>query len=435
MNILIIGQCSLHWGRMEFGNIGNFYIMEPFLRQLHHVFPAAKIKTTFQMSERFCDDEHVEVLPMDIYYGWKNNELEAVQKELKASEGYKLTGKLSFVTPYLEAVQWADLVIDFSGDIWGDNADFLGPDRFEIGMLKDKIAKNMGKKIVMLAGSPGPFSNKDTKNLALEVYQDFDLVTNREKVSTELLKKEGFDTSKTHSLACPAFLFEPAKGESVEALLKREGLSRETRQMPIVGFILCGWNFETGPFDKWPRDDNEYIKFAENIEYLSEVLGAKVCLMSHSNGFDIPPAKFELKHGRDYPIIKQLQDVVKKRGIAKNVFSLDGIYDAWDTKAIVGSFDMLVSGRVHAAVAGLSQNVPTVIIDYGHEPKAHKLLGFATVANASEYVADPSNEDDLKMKIEKCWNSKIDYKIMLEQHIPTVKNIAKHNFTLLKELF
>ena len=32
--------------------------------------------------------------------------------------------------------------------------------------------------------------------------------------------------------------------------------------------------------------------------------------------------------------------------------------------------------RIHGAVAALSQSVPTVIIDYGHEPKAHKLIGF-----------------------------------------------------------
>lgn len=435
MNILIIGQCTLHWGRMEFGNIGNFYIMEPFLRELHDVFPNAQIKTTFQMSKRFCEDEKVDVLPIDLYYGWKENELAAVRKELAASESFKETGHLSLTTPYLDAVQWADLVIDFSGDIWGDNADFLGPDRFEIGMLKDKIAQNMGKKVVMLAGSPGPFSHEHTKKLALEVYQAFDLVTNREPISTELLKENGFDTSKTHSLACPAFLFEPAKGDNINALLKREGLAREGREKPVVGFILCGWNFETGPFDKWPRNDADYIKFAENIEYLSEELGARVCLMSHSNGFDVPPAEFELKHGRDYPVIKQLQSVLEKRGIAKNVFALDGVYDTWETKAIVGSFDMLVSGRVHAAVAGLSQSVPTVIIDYGHEPKAHKLLGFATVANAAEYVADPSNGNDLKDKIEKCWNSRTEYKLMLEKHIPEVKLTAKRNFKLLKELF
>lgn len=435
MNILITGQCTLHWGRMEFGNIGNYYIMEPFLRELHKTFPDANIKTTFQMSERFCKQEKLEVLPMDLYYGWNEKDLTNAEEELELSKHFKKTGELKGTTPYIDAVLASDLIIDFSGDIWGDNADFLGANRFKVGMLKDLTAKNLGKKVVMLAGSPGPFSNAETKELALEVYKSFDLVTNREPISTELLDKEGFDTSSTYSLACPAFLFEPAKGEAINELLKREGLSLEAREQPIVGFILCGWNFESGPFDKWPRDDSEYIKFAENIEYLTETLGARVCLMSHSNGFNVPPAPFELIRGRDYPVIKQLQEVLEKRGIAKNVFALDGIYDTWETKAIVGSFDMLVSGRVHAAVAGLSQNVPTVIIDYGHEPKAHKLVGFATVAGAQEYVADPSNGDDLKNKIELCWNNLAQYKEFLHSKIPEVKLTAKQNFSKLKDLF
>ena len=57
MKILIIGQTSLHWGRMEFGNIGNYYIIEPFVREIHKNFPNATINTTLQMSDRFCKDE------------------------------------------------------------------------------------------------------------------------------------------------------------------------------------------------------------------------------------------------------------------------------------------------------------------------------------------------------------------------------------------
>jgi len=332
-------------------------------------------------------------------------------------------------------VMASDLVIDFSGDIWGDNANFLGDDRLEVGLIKNHIAKLLGKKIVMLAGSPGPFSSKTTKQMAKDIYQKFDLVTNREPISTKLLQDEGFDIDKTHSLACPAFLFQPATGLGVEELLKREGLTKINRKKPIIGFIICGWNFEEGPFDKWPRDDADYLKFAEAIEMISESLKAQVCLMSHSNGFDVPPAKFELKHGRDYPVIKQLERVVRNRGIATDVFVLDGVYDAWQTKAIVGSFDMLVSGRVHAAVAGLSQNIPTVIVDYGHEPKAHKLLGFATVAGAQDYVADPSKNNELTDKIRQCWKNRSSYKKLLEKNIPIVKDAARLNFTLLKELF
>ncbi len=439
MNILLIGQCSLHWGRMEFGNIGNYYIIEPLVRELRATFPGCAIRTTLQMTEGFCAREGVEVLPMELYYGWASGELATVRSELASSEAIRSTGRVEVTTPYIDAVLWADLVIDFSGDIWGDNADLLGPDRFLIGLLKDRIAMNLDKPVVMLAGSPGPFSNPETSALAKKVYADFSLVTNREPISTELLQRDGFDVSKTLSLACPAFLFEPSQGEEMEELLLREGIvdGSGERDRPLVGFVLCGWNFPVGPFDRWPREDAEYAVFADAVQYLTDTLGARVCLMSHSNGFEVPPpTPFVLKHGRDYPVMKQLQRVLDSRGIpAGRYFVLDGVYDAWQTKGIIGRFDMLVSGRVHAAVAGLSQCVPTVIMDYGHEPKAHKLLGFATVAGAENYVADPADAGDLIARIDRCWRERDAYRDWLRQRMPEVAQAARHNFQVLKGLF
>lgn len=429
MNILIIGQCTLHWGRMEFGNIGNYYIIEPFIRELHKVYPDAKIRTTMQMTERFQKDENIEIVPMELYYGWNANDLETALSELASAQIYAKTGIIPKETPYIQEVLKADLVIDFSGDIWGDNADFLGADRFLIGLIKDRVPQLLGKKTVMLAGSPGPFEKQQVKEFAKEVYTNFDLVTNREPISIGLMEKAGFDISKTESLACPAFLFEPAKGKKIEKLLEDEGLKTSRKK---VGFIICGWNFIEGPFDKENRENNEYIQFAQAVEFISEELGVDVYLMSHSNGFYVPPKEFKLIHGRDYPEAKKLQEIIETRGIAKNVYSLDGVYDTWETKAILGSFDMLISGRVHGAVGGLSQNVPTVIIDYGHEPKAHKIMGFATVAGVEKYVADPAIKEDIISKIKNCWIGRIEYRHFLEQKIPDVKNLARKNFDALK---
>jgi colanic acid/amylovoran biosynthesis protein len=419
---------------MEFGNIGNYYIIEPFFRELRRVFPASTIKTTFQMSDRFCRNESISTLPMELYYGWSGNDLTLAKEEAAIAKQHQSKGELSKTTPYIDELLWADLVVDFSGDIWGDNADFLGADRFEVGLLKNRAAQLLGKKTVMLAGSPGPFANPALKQMAKEVYGSFDLVTNREPLSTRLLEEEGFDCSNTLTLACPAFLFEPSSQDVVEETVKNIYDFGSTEPKPVVGFIVCGWNFEQGSFDKWPRSDEDYGVFAEAVEFISEELGARVCLISHSNGFDIPPEPFRLKHGRDYPIIKQLQSVIEDRGIAKDVIALDGIYDAWDTKAIIKSFDMLVSGRVHAAVAALSQSIPTVVIDYGHEPKAHKLKGFATIAGSEEFVVDPSSPGALKAGIKDCWSRREQYCKFLSAHIPTVRKQAETHFDLLKSL-
>lgn len=432
MKILIIGQCTLHWGRMEFGNIGNYYIIEPFMRELKEVFPNAEINTTMQMSDNFCKREQINVLPMDLYYSWSSNDLLIAEKELKIARNYASTGLLFETTPYIDEVLKSDLVIDFSGDIWGDNADFLGENRFYVGLCKDRVPQLLKIKTVMIAGSPGPFSENKNIEFAKEVFKNFDFVTNRESISRTILQNHSFDVSNLYDLACPAFLFEPKKREEIENLLINEKIKVNVK--PVVGFILCGWNFVDGPFDKWPRDDRDYDVFVEAVEYLSS-LGVRVCLMSHSNGF-IPGKKpFELIHGRDYPVIKQLQKIIKSRGIAKDVFSLDGVYDTWTTKAIIGNFNMLVSGRIHAAVSGLSQSIPTVIIDYGHEPKAHKLKGFAIEAGAEDFVADPAIKDDLINKIKRCWEYKRGYINKLNNKIPKTKLKAKQNFNLLKSLF
>ena len=431
MKILLIGQTTLHWGRMEYGNIGNFYIIEPFIRELHKSFPNAEISTTLQMSDRFIEEEKIKVLPMSLYYSWDNDKAKA-EEEINIVENYLKTGFFSKMTPYIEAVQEADLIIDFSGDIWGDNANFLGVDRFYVGLLKNKIPQLLGKTNVMLAGSPGPFSNKDTYELAKEVYKNFDLVTNRESLSRKILQKNEFDLSKTVDLACPAFLFETRKQTSIFEVFEKQKINNLNNRN--VGFIVCGWNFLEGTFDKEKRDDNEFQIFVEAVEYLDS-LGANVFLMSHSNGFVPGKKPFELIHGRDFPIAQQLYKILQSNDNVTNVYLLEGIYDAWTTKSIIGSFDMLVSGRVHGAVAGLSQNIPTVIIDYGHEPKAHKLKGFAIEASAEEYVADPASKNDLINKIDKCWNNLSQYKLQLEKTIPLTKEKAKKNFSLLKSLF
>ncbi|WP_026452236.1 polysaccharide pyruvyl transferase family protein [Aequorivita capsosiphonis] len=433
MNIFIFGQSTVHWGRIEFGNIGNYYIVEPAIRMLHSTFPDSKIKTTLQLSERFCIDENVEVVPMEWYYGFNENDLSIAQKEYQRALEYHNGNPLSETTSFMDAVMEADLIIDFSGDIWGDNADFLGKNRFLVGLYKDRTAQLLGKKTVMMAGSPGPFSQGKNLDFAKEVFENFDLVTNRESFSRKILEDNGFNLSKLKDLSCPSFLFEPKKNlkiAEIHSLLNREKLNL------VVGVILCGWNFPTQTFDTSKRKDSDY-DFIVNplIKFLNENQEVKLCLMSHSNGF-IPNEKpFRLIHGRDYENIKQLEEILSQKGYSNRIFTLDEVYDPWTTKAIIGNFDMLISGRIHGAVAGLSQKIPTVIIEYGNGPDAHKLKGFAEEAAMLDYVADPNKSEDIYEKIQDCIQHLKLIKEKLDQQIPIVEEKSKQNFKLLKHLF
>ncbi len=283
----------------------------------------------------------------------------------------------------------------------------------------------------MIAGSPGPFSGFIKKKFAKYVFGKFDLVTNREKISTNLLQRARFPTTHVYSLACPAFLFERTPEEDMQEIFKKEDLQNDSE--PKVGFIICGWNMVKGPFGRWPREDSEYDIFSEAIEFMITEFNAKVYLLSHNNGF-IPPPKFKITQGRDHLILHQLLRNLSQRGIASNYKNLAGIYNTAETKAIIGKMDMLVTGRIHAAVSGFTQYIPTVIIDYGHKPKAHKLKGFAELLGMGEYIADPSDSSDILGKINKCWINREQIKKQLVNKIPKVKKKARKNFDLLNRL-
>ncbi|NCD41934.1 MAG: polysaccharide pyruvyl transferase family protein [Bacteroidia bacterium] len=429
--ILVIGQSTLHWGRVEFGNAGNYYVIEPFFRGLHSVAPHVVIRTTLQMSDSFCVKENVLCLPMNAYYGWTYSDFPKAIYEVISSFILRYTRIPLPKTRYMAEVLKADVVVDMSGDIWGDNADLVGKHRFIIGLCKDILPTFLGTPAVMLAGSPGPFKKGLLKGLARKVFSKFRLVTNRDPISTKLLREDNFDVSRVRDCACPAFLFEGSSVSRGREIFRKERL--DVLERPVVGVVVCGWNMLKGPYGRWPRADSEYQIFADAISFMVETLGLHVFLISHSNGFEKDP-QFKLIHGRDYQDAKRLYDVCHQGLCMDHVTLQQGIYLPADLKAMIGQMDMLVTGRVHASVAGLSQFIPTVIIDYGHEPKAHKLRGFAEVTGVSEYVADPAEGDDLKQKKEKCWNNRVAYREFLQKKIPQVQALARKNFDLLKNM-
>lgn len=431
MRILVMGQCTLHLGRLEYGNIGNYYMIEPTFRELHRVYPNAEIFTTFQMTEDFCKSEKVSCLPMELFYSWSENDMSTALKELGIATVFNTTGQLVNVTPYIEAILKSDLIIDFSGEMWGYHAELVGKDRFLVGLLKDRVAQLLNKPVVMLAGSPGPFNDERTTEFAKLVFKNFSFVANREAESENILKQAGFDLSNVKSYACPSFLFTPNSDDEMGEIYEREQLNNKSKK--IVGFVLCGFNFKDGPYDKWPRCDNEYEQFAETIEYIVNKLGARVVLMSHSNGFDLEP-NFKLKTGRDYPIAKQLHSIIAQRGNVKldDVLCIDNAYTPKETKAIIRKFDMFVTGRLHASVAALSQCIPTVIIMHGHGPKSYKIIGFSQLLGIEECVATPI-EGNLIEKVKCCWDNMDEIRMNLNKCIPEVQSVARECFDILPD--
>lgn len=437
MKILVTGLCTLHWGRLQYGNIGNYYIIEPLFRELHRVFPKAEIVTTFQMTQEFVEREKVTILPMDLYYAWQEDDVEKAQRDLYCAERYAETGEVYQETAYVKMVRQCSLVVNVSGDMWGDNAEHVGHNRFLVDLLKMRTAQLLGVKTVLFAGTPGPFSAPQTRTLAQTVFENFSLITNREPMATKNLEHWNFNLKNVQNFPCPSFLFEPVSRQQVLPLLKKENFVMLHDARPVVGFTICGFNMPEAPYDVWPRANNQYLVFAEAVEHIVNQLGARVMLFSHTNGFELPPY-FKLINGRDYPINKQLQSFLYARGNIKDsqsVCCVEHPYVPAEMKAMLGTLDMVVTGRLHASVGTTSQCVPTVFIMHGKEfIRSTKIQGFAQIQEMEDFVCEADDSTAIVRAIDNCWENRVQVRQKLEKKIPIIQQQARSAFDKIADL-
>lgn len=430
--ILVIGLTSAKPGNLEFGNLGNYMIVDPLFAGLRAEFPRSKIRTSLQLSDAFCKRYDIISLRGKRFWSYgKEAALEtardavriAVWRLLNPIVGARMSSIIKR-SALLSEIQAADLVIDFSGDIFGNNASY---NRFLEACAEILFARIMGKPVAMLAGSPGPFSGW-RRPLARFLLNRVSLITNREPISTELLTRLGIDDSLIKDTACPAFLFRGKTKDEVQHIFQQEGIDLAR---PTVGLIVSGWNMPEPPYDRVPRQEWELEPFIDLVEFLLEEIKAQVVLMSHSHRLN---AQGQLVFGPDAVIARQIYEAIQTEARTASLILLSRPYAADTTKAIIGTLDMLVSGRLHGAVSGLSQGIPTVIVDYGHEPRAHKLRGVARMLDIGEYVCNPTDSTDMIQTVSRAWLQRAGICAKLSASIALTEARALRNFEALRTL-
>ena len=422
--ILVTGLCTLHWGRLEFGNIGNYYIVEPLFRLLHKHFPNYEVLTTFQMTNEFAEREQIQILPMEIYYNWSlEKDLKNAYDDVDKARQY-CNGCSTNLTQYDQVVVECDLVINVSGDMWGDNAEHVGHQRFLVDCLKMKAAQLLGTKTILYAVTPGPFEKVDDRKLALEVFENFSLVVIREKLSKNNLEKWGFPTKQVIWAPCPSFLFEANLAYQSKWTKYIENAHKNKRK--VVGITFGGFNMPVGPYDMWPRSEEQYEVYLKLVEYMIKQLELDIIVFSHTNGFDLPP-NFKLKNGRDHIILEKFYKLLieKNEDYRKHIILVDEPLLPCNIKALIGQLDMLITGRVHASVAAASQCVPTVYIEYDRRViYSDKMYGFSSLLGMDKYVCVPENLQGLIKTVTECHKNLEQIKKELQERIPIIQQCA-----------
>ncbi len=427
--IFITGSCSAAYGNWE-QQLGNAAILIGLLETIHKYLPDVDISTKYHLSSDFCYTYGIKVLPVEpesgkklqrIYMTFFNLIMSLIWRILYRL--FKTDIKILHSTSLLNTYYNNDIIIDLSGDTYGDNIPLRNFIKHSFDLLSAKL---MGKPVVSLANSPGPFSGKLRRFIASLVFNNLTLITTREPISASLLRNMNIRTPII-TTACPAFLLESAQEERVKQLMELEGITENYK--PLIGFTLGGYNLYSEQTWDTPKTLKDIELYIPVINFLLNNLHAQVLLIPHV--YRIDPRTGQYIQGPDYFILKAIyQEITKVNNKVEMLKLIEGTYSPYEVKGLIGELDFFISGRLHAGVAALSQCVPTVLLAYGH-----KHFGFAKMLNIEQYIWHPSmGKDRLTEIVKEAWENKEKIRVQLSGRIPLIKERAELNAKILRDI-
>jgi colanic acid/amylovoran biosynthesis protein len=316
-----------------------------------------------------------------------------------------------------------DVILDLSSDSLNEYYGIVYPlfSLFQLDLLL--LSK---RKVVVCPASIGPFKNKLMKRLVKRILSKTDLVIAREETTLNFLNEVGIPKNKIYFAADLAFLFESAPKDRAREILISLNIEQGSR--PLIGVAPSSEIFRycfpditdaNGKYD-------EYVRLmAEATDFLVEKFNADIVLIPHF----VFPDEF-IKNDKIAS-----QDIYNQVKNKEHVKLLIDEYRADEVKSVITLCDMVISCRMHAAIAATSSAVPTVALSFGH--KFHSVLGKMLGQDRCIVKTDnnyPTVLANLKQTVTYTWDNRTSIREDLSQRRIIVKDKALSSFYKIRDL-
>jgi len=318
---------------------------------------------------------------------------------------------------YLTQLSKINIFASISG---GDSfSDIYGINRFFYVALPQFLILLMGKSLILLPQTLGPFKKKITKILATYILNKACLVYSRDytglKEMNELLG-EKYNSHKYRFCYDLGFVLDPIKPAE---LITNHPIHIDNNESIRIGFNVSGLLY-MGGYTKnnmfgLKIDYREFIN--ELINFLIHKKNATVVLIPHTFG-TIENSESDLLACEK--VYNSLKVEFKSR-----LHKVQGVYNQNEIKYIIGLCNFFIGSRMHACIAALSQNIPAVGIAY-----SKKFFGVYQSIGLESLVADPRQIDNKELIniINDAFENRYLFKSQLEQQIPRVKQTVLNLF-------
>ncbi len=283
---------------------------------------------------------------------------------------------LSQRNPYVKTLLETEVVFDITaGDSFSDT---YGLRRFLLIFLCKFLIVQFRKKLLLLPQTYGPYNRRVTKALAQYILNYATVVYSRDRSGVDYVKnllRAKSPDGKVRFLPDVAFVLDSHRPVNpyVSSLEEIKSKNIVLAGLNISGLLFHGGYTRNNMF----KLSTDYCGLIHSIiDLLMEYDRASVLLVPHV----VPLTDFQVESDlvACRKVYESTADKYKER-----VFLARGEYNHNEIKYVIGLCDFFIGSRMHACIAALSQNVPTVGLAY-----SSKFQGVFETVDAERFVVD-----------------------------------------------
>jgi colanic acid/amylovoran biosynthesis protein len=360
------------------------------------------------------DGRHIDLPLVNLRFSWKLWLPNNIAALLLLACLCRLLGKgtsnaLARRNRWVRAVHDADAALAISG---GDSfSDIYGLGRFMYIALPQLLVMAIGKPLVVLPQTIGPFKGRTSRWIAQMILRYATLTCSRDEAGlAELKSLLGADAAALKARFCNdiAFVIEPRAPKNADVDGAKLA-SRDTTR-PLVGLNVSGLLL-MGGYSK----DNMFgltLDYANLVERLVDLF-----IIQNNTDVLLVPHVFSHDAECDVAAARKVHDKLE-RLYPGRLFNVHGQHDQNEIKHVIGQCEFFVGSRMHACIAALSQCIPAVGIAY-----SDKFAGVFDSAGVGHMVVDPRrmSADQILASVSDTFDQRVACQSQLRERMQSVR--------------
>jgi len=273
---------------------------------------------------------------------------------------------------------------------------------FYLGMAW--LAKKLKLKVMFYANGIGPINKLRNAEFSRKILNKADIITVRERLSFNELKKMGITKPKIVLTADAAFSVQLDNSTQLEEIFTSEGIPTDGN--------YAGFSVRKCPgFEK-----HQHVKYEQTIAEIADYIYMK---------YNLKPIFIPMEYHADIVTIQNIISKMKTDG-----YIISHNRSVAETFSIIRKMDIMIAMRLHALIFAAYMNVPILGISY--QPKVEGFLEYVnqpSVGNAKDITFD-----SMRPKVDLILQNRDNIKAELAKSVEDLINKSQINSRLAIEL-